>query len=168
MGRKVRKVPVTWKHPTENTQDGHVPLHDGFSKDAAKWDELERQWNAGFTTDYSTPGAEGFKPKDAKYAGTKFSDYYGERPVKSEYMPDWPEAERTHFMMYETCSEGTPISPAFETPEELARWLSDNAASAFGGMTASYEQWLKMIGAGYAPSAVFSLEMGLTSGVAAV
>lgn len=42
-------------------------------------------------------------------------------------------------MIYETCSEGSPISPAFETPEELARWLTDNS---FGSMTATYEQWL--------------------------
>jgi len=48
-------------------------------------------------------------------------------------------------MMYETCTEGTPISPAFATPEELARWLADNEASAFGGMTASYEGWLRTI-----------------------
>jgi len=57
-------------------------------------------------------------------------------------------------MMYENTSEGTPISPPFETPEELARWLADNNASAFGGMTATYEQWLATCKGLYAPSMV--------------
>ncbi len=59
------------------------------------------------------------------------------------------------WQMWETTSEGSPMSPVFETPEELARWLADTEASAFGDMTASYEEWLGMItGHGSAPSAV--------------
>jgi len=57
-------------------------------------------------------------------------------------------------MMYETTSEGTPISPAFETPEALARWLTDTGASAFGKSTAPYEAWLSVCNGGYAPSLV--------------
>lgn len=52
---------------------------------------------------------------------------------------------------------GTPISPAFETPEELARWLVDNNASAFAGETASYEGWLRICKGGFAPSAVLTV-----------
>jgi hypothetical protein len=59
------------------------------------------------------------------------------------------------FQMWETVSEGSPISPVFKTPEELAKWLADNGASAFGSETATYEQWLKMItGPGWSPSAM--------------
>jgi hypothetical protein len=67
-------------------------------------------------------------------------------------MPEWPESERTHLQMYESTSEGTPISPVMETPEQLARWLADNGASAFGDMTATYEQWLETAKDGWAPS----------------
>ena len=80
-------------------------------------------------------------------------------------MPQWPDAERTHLMMYEDCSEGTPISPAFATPEELAHWLVDNGASAFGGMTATYEQWLATCKRGWSVGSVFIPETGLVSGV---
>ncbi len=73
--------------------------------------------------------------------------------------------EPTHIMMYETCTEGTPISPAFETPEDLARWLTDNNASAFGSMTATYEQWLSTCERGWALSAVCD-SSGIHSGVA--
>ena len=69
------------------------------------------------------------------------------------------------WQMWETTSEGSPISPVFATPEELARWLADSGASAFGDMTATREQWLSTIREGGAVSAV--MEGGrLTSGVA--
>jgi hypothetical protein len=71
-------------------------------------------------------------------------------------------------MMYETTSEGTPISPAFATPEELAHWLDDNDASSFAGMTASYEAWLATIKRGSAPSAIFTPQIGMISGVEAL
>ena len=71
-------------------------------------------------------------------------------------------------MMYEDTSEGTPISPIFATPEELARWLTDTKASAFGGQAATYEGWLRVAQGGWAPSAVFTPETGLMSGVDAL
>jgi hypothetical protein len=93
-------------------------------------------------------------------------DYFGGAPDQNDYMPAWPEAERTHFMMYESTSEGTPISPAFATAEELAKWLADTRASAFAGQPATYEQWLRVCNGGYAPSAVMQ-DGQLISGVAA-
>ena len=47
--------------------------------------------------------------------------------------------------MWETTSEGSPMSPVFATPEELADWLSETGASLFGGTTAQRDQWLKII-----------------------
>lgn len=84
---------------------------------------------------------------------------------------DWEATEPPvgeGFQMWETTSEGSPISPVFETAEKLAHWLADNNASAFGGDGASYETWLAMIGRGWAPSAVFTSDKGLRSGVEAV
>jgi len=70
--------------------------------------------------------------------------------------------------MWETTSEGSPISPVFGTPEALAHWLADNGASSFGSQEATYEEWLKMIGVGWAPSGA-SIDGGpLISGVAAI
>jgi hypothetical protein len=60
-------------------------------------------------------------------------------------MPDWPKEQRTHYQMYETTTEGTPISPVMDSPESLARWLVDNNAASFGPCTATYEQWLGTI-----------------------
>jgi hypothetical protein len=157
MGREVRRVPADWKHP--QNADGYVPLFDGFNKDLREWDEGAAQWAKGLRSDYKG----GWVPHGESYS---YEEYTGGRPVPEDYTPDWPAEQRTHLMMYETTSEGTPISPAFETPEELARWLTDNGASAFAGMVATYEQWLATARSGYAPSAVFG-QNGLRSGVAA-
>lgn len=71
------------------------------------------------------------------------------------------------WQMWETTSEGSPISPVMVSPEALAEWLSDNKASAFGDQTATYDAWLRMINSGYAPSAV-SCDGEIISGVAFV
>lgn len=68
------------------------------------------------------------------------------------------------WQMWETTSEGSPISPVMRSPEELAAWLTEHEASAFGSMGASYESWLAMIREGWAPSMVLS-SAGLQSGV---
>lgn len=91
----------------------------------------------------------------------------GRKPRFEEYMPDFTGRDDLGYCMYETTSEGSPISPVFATPEEVARWLADNDASAFGSDTATYEQWLSVCLGGWAPSAVYSATSGLQSGVAA-
>lgn len=69
------------------------------------------------------------------------------------------------YQLWETTSEGSPMSPVFDTPEALANWLFVNKASSFGSQTASYDAWLKFIkGPGWAPSMV-SLNGHAQSGV---
>lgn len=161
MGRKVRMVPPDWVHPVDS-KGNHVPLHDGCTLASAleDWDEGQAAWNRGEVEDYSGKGL--WKPRPTDVAS--YADWSGERPDPKDYTPAFPESTATHFMMYEDTSEGTPISPAFATPEELARWLSDNNASAFAGETASYEAWLATIKRGFAHSATLT-DGRLVSGV---
>ncbi|VVB50621.1 Uncharacterised protein [uncultured archaeon] len=167
MGREVRMVPPGWQHPQE--ADGrYKPLLDGsFEKALAEWTEGKKKWEEGFRENWGAKeGEPKWKPKEADET-CSWVEWNGSKPQKRDYMPTFPEGTATHLMMYETCTEGTPISPAFATPEELAHWLADNGASAFGDMTATYEQWLATCKSGWAPSAVFTSQTGLTSGVAA-
>lgn len=168
MGREVRMVPRGWNHPVDNN-GRFIPLLKGpFSTRLAEWEEEASHWECGETLDYSKwPKERAYKPRDEKYAGMSFEEYSEACPVASDYMPEFPEGSAIMLMMYENTSEGTPISPAFAAPEELARWLADNNASAFGGMTATYEQWLSTCKSGWAPSAVIS-NGHMTSGVAAL
>lgn len=163
MGREVRMVPANWRHP-KSENGGYLPLFDGayLADILREWEEGAAKREEGLRDDFRG----GWKPKAPDEEGMTYEEWSGEKPDADDYMPAWPDAERTHLMMYETTSEGTPISPAFKTPEELARWLADNNASAFGDSTATYKQWLGTCKSGYAPSMVCD-SRGLRSGVAA-
>jgi hypothetical protein len=52
------------------------------------------------------------------------------------------------FQLWETTSEGSPVSPVFETIEALCEWCADNATT-FGSCRASVEEWLQMLGADF-------------------
>lgn len=142
MGREVRRVPGDWQHP-KNASGDYIPLlNRSFAEDDRAWTEGWEKWQQGLCRSYSDPS--GWEPVDPEHRGMRFSEYDCSRPDPDDYMPDWPEAQRTHLMMYENTSEGTPISPAFKTPEELARWLTNNGASAFGSLVGTYEGWLSV------------------------
>lgn len=164
MGREVRRVPANWQHPKIERpnyrlgimEESYQPMFDRpFGPAMLDWYEAWQAWERGERDEFS------------KGETMPYWEWAGSPPDPAYYRPDWTDAERTHLMMYEDTSEGTPISPAFATPEELARWLADNGASAFGDMTADYEQWLRVARGGWAPSAVFTPETGLVSGVQA-
>ena len=171
MGREIRMVPPGWEHP-KNDKGNYRPLLKGsYTTAAADWDEGWAHWQNGEIENYSLDGPKAWKPKSdsAKECAT-YTDWAGQRPSPDDYMPDFPAGTATMLVMYEDTSEGTPISPAFATPEELARWLADTGASAFGGMTATYEQWLATCKAGFAPSMIMEVGPGgnrMMSGVEA-
>ena len=139
MSREIRKVPKDWVHPTKSGKysDGtirYTPLFDGatFKRNVTDWDEEKADWDRGEYPTYAS----------AESKKLPYEEWNGERPNPARYMPVWGEEEKTHLMLYETTTEGTPSSPAFATAEELARWLTDNNATTFGYATTSYENWL--------------------------
>lgn len=154
MGREIRMVPKGWQHP-KGDEGRYIPLLKGsFAHADAEWNDGHAAWQRGEVENY-TPGESKWRPKPASALDcASYTEWSGERPSPDDYMPNFPEGTATMLMMYEDTSEGTPISPAFETPEELAHWLADTGASAFGGMTATYEQWLSTCKSGWAVSAV--------------
>jgi hypothetical protein len=182
VGREVRKVPANWQHPKYTADNAPFPtavgryipmldkshavaLHEWRTEHLPKWMAGLQLWrkekkvrrHSDETWTIEEAIADAARNGRAPRGRPPYTWWAGEcpdQPKPEHYMPDWPEAERTHFMMYEDTSEGTPISPAFETPEKLAQWLVDNKASAFGGETATYEGWLRVARGGYACSAV--------------
>ena len=154
MGRQVRMVPPNWNHP-KNQEGKFIPLLKGdFATADAEWNEEYAAWQRGETRSYKA--GEKWEPKcAAALACDSYTEWNGRRPSPDDYMPTFPEGVATMLMMYEDTSEGTPISPAFAIPEELARWLADNGASALGSSKATYEQWLATCKGSWAPSMVF-------------
>ena len=54
-----------------------------------------------------------------------YSEYAGERPEAEDYMPDFDvPADDLGWCLYETVSEGCPVTPVFATAEELIDHLS--------------------------------------------
>ena len=143
MGREIRKVPPNWEHPKTYRYGryDYTPLFDeSFEEACAKWDEEKRQWDAGERPDY-------FRA-DAYPEGISFDEWHGARPDDpSYYRPAWPEESRTAIQIYETVSEGTPVSPVFTTTEEAVDWVIEN----WGRSREAAEQFVK---AGWAPSFV--------------
>ena len=144
MGRELRRIPRNWEH-ARNERGDYMPLKDGLNLALREWEAEAVKW------------AEGIIPEKQKYPSMSFEEWYGEKPNPQDYMPDWPEAERTQWQMYETSTEGTPISPPMESAEALAHWLADNGACCFASMTATYEEWLIIIQAGSVPSVIITL-----------
>ncbi len=159
MGREVRRVPPDWKHPEigryPNGAIKYQPKRKWSYKEAkADYDEEKAAWERG---DFPFYASEENKKMS-------FEEWSGEAPNPDYYMPEFPEGSCTHFQMYETTSEGTPISPVMATIEELARWLAENNAPAFGSMTATYEQWLATCKRGFSPSCAL-IDGHIVSGV---
>jgi hypothetical protein len=135
-----------------------TPMLDESLREAQEeWDEGKRKWDAGDNELARTVWTEvDLRREEARaaelYSGKSarddaefvrehlgqlvyesYEEYAGERPKPEDaalYRPDWPEESRTAFQVYETVSEGTPVSPVFETREELLAWLSDPSRDA--------------------------------------
>ncbi len=140
MGLEIRKAKEGWEHPKDGR--GHfIPMHETFPYNQ---DEIEEGLRDGWL-DNSPP-------------------YYGVSVV-----PQWDENEKTHFQLYETVSEGTPLSPPMPDAESLAKWLTSQKGIWHGTDDLTYDDWMKFIlGDGWAPSMVFSPEKGLQWGIESI
>ena len=107
MGREIRMVPPGWKHPLLEYCRPQ-PLYDKSYEDAAT------EWLEEFAAFIPT--------EEYRY----FWDYHGNPPNKAFYRPAWKPEEATWVQAYETVSEGTPVTPAFATRQELADYLVAN------------------------------------------
>jgi hypothetical protein len=67
------------------------------------------------------------------------------------------------WQMWQTVSEGGPISPVFATADELAVWMTENKCT-INGPFGSVESAMRFIDAGWAPSFISTPETGLVDG----
>lgn len=121
MGREIRKVPADWEHPR-------------YTADTAPRPNLIGKHVALFDQDYESAciewydGLKDFTPSD------DFKFYHeraGDPPTSPEYggcyrERKWTEEEATHYQLYQTVSEGSPISPVFPSLKELGEYLQNH------------------------------------------
>jgi len=113
MGREVRKVPPNWEHPKDGTGSYRPLLEPSYEEAAQEWTQGFNAWQAGTHPDLK------YVEEPAHYW-----EWAGSPPEKEDHIP-YTEDEATWFQLYETVSEGTPVSPPFPTLEEIARYLVD-------------------------------------------
>ena len=140
MSREIRPVALDWEHPLAGGtySDGrprYVPLHSR--------EDLRIHLDS-FAAD----------PED----------WDNEEPDPADYMPEIPEGTPYGWQMYETVSEGSPVSPVCKTKDELAAWLSSTAA---GRNQVSPAAAAAFVDAGWAPTGMSLPGHGYMSGVAA-
>jgi hypothetical protein len=116
VGREIRRVPVDWEHPQDSRTGQYRPLvNRDFETEAREWLDNAIAWDKGehpdLVNNHTTKEKHPFywmwsdKPPDAEYYRPRFT------------------SEPTAYQIYETVSEGTPVSPVFQTEEEIFTWL---------------------------------------------
>lgn len=146
MGREIRRVPIGWEHP-RGGNSSYRPLYDrDYDAEAAEWLEGCRQWE-----EWRHPDQLEGRGKASKY----YWEYYGPPPDEEYYRC---AANGTEFrgppdgcQVYETVTEGTPVSPVFASPEEMVEWLVAPGGRDQGYPREAAEAFAK---GGWAPSMV--------------
>jgi hypothetical protein len=117
---EIRKVPSNWKHPKKKN-GSYQPMYDKYYIDALnEWISNHTKWEDG--THPCLIGHPEYKETYPFYAM-----WENEPPLVDYYqLKKYSEKELTHVQMYETVSEGIPISPVFENRKDLYEWLDIN------------------------------------------
>lgn len=142
MGREIRMVPMGWEHP-KDAKGNYKPMYDRvYAEHRQEWLDNQRAWDDG--THPSLIESPGLK-EDYPF----FSDWDGGPPDREYYRDAWTEAANC-FQMYETVSEGTPVTPVFETEDELVDYLVE--VGTLWGKKHNRKSAEAFVKAGYAPS----------------
>lgn len=145
MGRKVRMVPVNWEHP-RNSYGNFQPMFDQTFADAA------REWKDGFAA-----WENGDRPSHCEDV-SEYWEYHGTPPDREYYRP-WSDEDAVWFQVWETVSEGTPVTPPFASREELINYLAtqgDFWDQRRGDGAWNYESAKAFVNAGWAPSVIMT------------
>jgi hypothetical protein len=121
MGREIRMVPPNWQHPETEDAYGRTRLQPMFDSNyasaKAEWLSELAKWEAGERPSHFDASEY---PSDYSYW-----EWESNPPSRAYYRP-WADDDATWFQLWETVSEGTPVSPPFATRQELADYLAEN------------------------------------------
>lgn len=117
MGREIRMVPPNWDHPKkEYYPDRFQPMFDTtFEQASAEWKQEYAAWERGERPEYCGEDS----------ASLEFWEWHGDPPARAYYRP-WKDEDATWYQVWETVSEGTPVTPPFATKAELVEYLVAN------------------------------------------
>lgn len=158
MSREIRRVPANWNHPKTDIVDRNWELRYqammqiDYNETYSEWEKEVSDWKKAFDIFSSGVEMELSVLNDHCEYETKvvvntddnaydaFVSHYGEPPTPPNpayYMPTG-----TWYQLFQTISEGTPISPPFETAEELIVYLEKNGDFWWNEWTREATQYL--------------------------
>lgn len=146
MGREIRYAKPGWKHPLKNEIFGGT--HYG-----------EREYQPMYDTDYESACIEwyeGLRDWKADEDSRWYHEHAGDPPNDLFHRAEkWTPEEATAVAVYETVSEGTPVTPFFATKDELVDYLVTygdywDQKRGHGGW--GRERAVEFVNQGFAPS----------------
>ena len=145
MGREIRRVPLDWEHPRDD-EGNYISMYDQDYESAMdEWLADLQSWSDG--THEALIDKPNLKDK------IDFCGRNGSPPDKEYYRPKF-ESDPIGYQVYQNISKGTPISPVFETLEDMKGWLIGEGYSEFASQ--------RFIEDGWAPSMAFTPSKGLS------
>lgn len=132
MGRKLKRVPLDFNYPLKRVWYGYFmnSIPTCLSTDEKDYCEQCKKMAEIKGVEIDSCGCPNYEK------------YFGEVLDKLMELCEVPEGEG--LQLWETTSEGSPVSPVFATLDELCAWCEENATT-FGSFTASKDEWKRML-----------------------
>lgn len=167
MGREIRMVPPNWEHPRKDCEHSpwaggcneakrhggkcYQPMYDNdFATVMREWIAEWDKWERGEFPSYC----------EEESKKLPFWEYHGAPPRPDYYRPAWKTGEATWYQVYQTVSEGSPVTPPFATKAELIDYLATHGDfwdQSRGDGAWSRENAEKFVESEWAPSMVMSV-----------
>lgn len=113
MGREIRRVPPNWQHPK----------HEAY-RPYAKGGPIVEEYKPLLNETYASAKDEWERGLvESGLSEEEYLDDCGGPPEAEDYVP-YTREQATWYQVYETVSEGTPVTPPFETKDELVKYLA--------------------------------------------
>lgn len=136
MGRELKRVPLNFDYPLHKKWEGYCPTIETFQRLFGKEYPFLYQYK------HCREICEKCKVNCGECSeGAEYCFWYNENH-RVKWHVEVPKGEG--YQLWETTSEGSPVSPVFETLESLCEWCEDNATT-FADCKVTKEQWFDML-----------------------
>ena len=134
MGREIRMVPPYWQHPMGD-RGALQSMFDQY------FDDAFAEWLVDFDRIRSGELSDCERTRYAKPGMIPLAQWIGDAgvPPDRRYYRPWRDGEGTWLQVWENVSEGSPVTPAFATQEELVDYLVDYGDDR-GGSRVSWDR----------------------------
>jgi hypothetical protein len=119
MGKAIRRIPCRWEHPRDE-KGNYLPLIDrSYDEALADYGYAATLWE------------QGRHPSQVEWPeqtqGLTYEQWDGMPPDPRFYRREsWTEDNVDCVALYETITEGTPISPTFPSLDDLFAWMLEH------------------------------------------